>query len=370
MIQGHWHEQGSASRIEANFSINDLGRYAIELEDGTIYRGSFAHLSVSERLGNVARKITLENGSVFVTLDNDAIDSIFKEKQKINGLVHYLETHLSSIAIALAITLFSTFSFFKWGVPWASQKIAYALPSETNKLISSGTLDFLDNYMFDESNLSKERQTQITQHFKEKLAPLSVEDDSHIEYTLHFRSWNMGNQSIPNALALPSGDIILTDKFVELSVNQDEIDSVLLHEMGHVVHRHGLEMLIEGTFVTVAVMMISGDGSGLGDMGIGLGSALVSSSYSRGHESEADLYAFKKMLLAQIDPISFSNIMNRMTAYMQQEDNNRTKETERTIKSNDNNVLDYFASHPSTKERVELANRYSQCFKEGLSVCK
>ena len=370
MIQGHWHEQGSASRIEANFSINDLGRYAIELEDGTIYRGSFVHLSVSERLGNVARKITLENGSVFVTLDNDAIDSIFKEKQKINGLVHYLETHLSSIAIALAITLFSTFSFFKWGVPWASQKIAYALPSETNKLISSGTLDFLDNYMFDESNLSKERQTQITQHFKEKLAPLSVEDDSHIEYTLHFRSWNMGNQSIPNALALPSGDIILTDKFVELSVNQDEIDSVLLHEMGHVVHRHGLEMLIEGTFVTVAVMMISGDGSGLGDMGIGLGSALVSSSYSRGHESEADLYAFKKMLLAQIDPISFSNIMNRMTAYMQQEDNNRTKETERTIKSNDNNVLDYFASHPSTKERVELANRYSQCFKEGLSVCK
>ena len=370
MIHGHWHEQGSASRIDATFSINDLGRYAVELGNGTVYRGEITHLSVSERLGNVARKVTLENGSLFVTLDNDAIDSIFKNKQKLNGVIHYLETHFSSIAIALVITIFTAFSFFKWGVPWASQKIAHALPYETNKLIASGTMDFLDKYMFDESNLSAKRQLEITKHFNDKLAPLSVEDDNKIAYHLHFRSWSMGDQSIPNALALPSGDIIVTDKFVELSSNQDEIDAVLLHEMGHVVHRHGLEMLIEGTFVTVAVMMISGDGSGLGDMGIGLGSALVSSSYSRGHESQADLYAFKKMLLAKIDPVSFSNIMNRMTNYMNEEDSNQTKEIEGTEKIKNRDVLDYFSSHPSTKERVELANRYSECFKEGLRVCK
>ena len=369
MIKGHCHKEGSASRIDAIFSINDLGRYALELEDGTLYRGEISHLEVSERLGNVARKVTLENGSVFITLDNDAIDSLFKNKQKINGLVHYLETHLSSIAMALLITLFTAFSFFKWGVPWTSQKIANALPYETNKLIASGTMDFLDTYLFEESNLSKERQTEITQHFKENVAPLSREDDNEIEYTLYFRSWSMGNQAIPNALALPSGDIIVTDKFVELSSNQDEIDSVLLHEMGHVVHRHGLEMLIEGTFVTVAVMIISGDGSGLGDMGIGLGSALVSSSYSRGHESEADLYAFKKMLLAHIDPVSFSNIMNRMTEYMSEEESKLNKGIT-GVKKSDEKVLDYFSSHPSTKERVELANRYSECFQQGLTTCK
>ena len=43
----------------------------------------------------------------------------------------------------------------------------------------------------------------------------------------------------------------------------------------------------------------------MGDMGIGLGSALVSSAYSRGHESEADKYAFDKMLKSGIDPKSF-----------------------------------------------------------------
>ena len=363
MIQGHFYTEGSAARVSAVFSTNDMGRYAIELEDETVHRGELSHLKVSERLGNVERKIKLDNGSVFTTLDNDAVDDVFKSKRKINAFVHYLETNMQWIAVAVVVAIFTAFSFFKWGVPWASEKIAHALPYETNELIASGTMDFLDEYMFEESNLSTVQQEKIRLHFKENLAGLSISDESEIAYKLHFRSWTMGEQKIPNALALPSGEIVLTDKFVELSNNQDEIDSVVLHEMGHVVHRHGLEMLIEGTFVTVAVMMMTGDGSGMGDMGVGLGSALVSSAYSRGHESEADDYAFDKMLKAGIDPKSFSNIMNRMTSYMTEDDN-------KTTGSDKEDVLDYFSSHLSTQKRVDLANRYSECFKQGLTVCK
>ena len=365
MIKGYWHPKGSALQLDAQLSINDLGRYALEVEYGTVYRGDVSSLELSERLGNVKRKVTLENGSIFVTDNNDALDVIFQDKQKINGFIHYLETHLGWISVALVVTVISAFSFFKWGIPWTSEKIAHALPYETNRVVSIGSMKFLDKYMFDESNVSKEMQEKISKHFYAKIAPLSLKDEDEIVYKLHFRSWTMGDEKIPNALALPSGDIIVTDKFIELSKNQDEIDSVLLHEMGHVVHRHGLEMMIEGTFITVAVMMISGDTSGVGDMGVGLGSALVSSSYSRKHESQADLYSFKKMLLVGIDPKSFSTIMNRMTEYMSKfEDNNKS------IKQSDDTILDYFASHPSTKERVELANRYSECFKQGLTVCK
>jgi len=363
MIKGYWYAKGSAARTSATLQVNDLGRYAVELEDGIILRGEFSHLKVSDRLGNVERKVSLDDGSIFSSLENDSLDLLFKGTQKVNGTIHYLETHLRWIAVAFMVTLFTAFSFFKWGVPWTSEKIAHALPYETNRLISMGSIDFFDKYMFNESNISQEKQALIREHFNEKIAPLSSEDDTDIIYTLHFRSWEMGDQKIPNALALPSGDIIVTDKFIELTKDQDEIDAVLLHEMGHVVHRHGLEMLIEGTFITVAVMMISGDGSGFGDMGVGLGSALVSSSYSRGHESEADLYAFNKMLVSKIDPASFSHIMNRMTAFMNEE-SNQSKSMQ------DEKFLDYFASHPSTIERVELANRYSECFKEGLTICK
>jgi Zn-dependent protease with chaperone function len=362
MIEGYFYEQGSAARIRAVFSSNDLGRYAVELENGRVHRGELSHLQVSERLGNVERKITLDDGSLFTTRDNDSVDALFKESYKVNSFIHYLETNLKWIAVAIIITAMSAFSFFKWGVPWASEKIAHALPYKTNELISSGSMDFLDKYMLDESELSEEVQRRIRTHFEKNLAILSVEEESQIEYTLHFRSWTMEGEEIPNALALPAGDIILTDKFVTLAESQDEIDAVLLHEMGHVVHRHSLEMLIQGTFITVAVMLLTGDGTALGDMGIGLGSALVTSAYSRGHESEADVYAFEKMLKVGIDPKSFSNIMQRMEAYLSS-DNTMLSEDEAKI-------LDYFSSHPETKERIEIANRYSQCFNEGLTVCK
>lgn len=363
MINGNWHPKGSAAQIAAKLTANELGRYALEFEDGTVLRGELSSLNVSDRVGNVMRKIYLDDGSLFSTLENDAVDEMFKSYHKVPSLIHYLETRWTWMLIALMVTVITAFSFFKWGIPWTSKKIAHTLPYETNILISKGSMKFLDKAMFDESNLSKERQEEISKHFYEKLAKLSVEDEGEIVYKLHFRSWEMDDKEIPNALALPSGDIVLTDKFIELSKNFDEIDSVLLHEMGHVVHRHGLEMMIEGTFVTVAVMMISGDGSGIGDMGVGLGSALLNSNYSRSHESEADEYAFKKMLKAKIDPASFSHIMDRMTEFMGEDSN-------KSSTSHDDSFMDYFSSHPSTKKRIELANRYSQCFKEGKTTCE
>jgi len=363
MIRGYWHPKGSAARVRATFEVNDLQRYAVTLEDGTAYRGDSSTLNVSERLGNVERKIVLADGSIFTTLENDEVDRLFKGTQKVNSFVHYLESHYRAVIIAIFITIASGFSFFKWGIPWTSEKIAHALPYETNELIAAGSMKFLDKTMFDKSTLSEAQKDKIRSHFNEKTAKLSVVDENKIKYKIHFRSWTMRGVEIPNALALPSGDIVLTDKFVELTKNQDEIDAVVLHEMGHVVHRHGLEMMIEGTFVTVAVMMMTGDASGMGDFGVGLGTALVQSSYSRGHESEADLYAFEKMLQAGIDPKSFSNIMKRMTLYVEEE-NNQTKGSE------NEEFLDYFSSHPSTKKRVELANHYSECFNQGLTVCK
>ena len=363
MVEGYWHPQGSAERFVATLSINDLGRYAIVLEDKTAHRGDVSSLQVAERLGNVSRKITLEDGSTFSTLDNDGVDTLFKGREKVNAFIHYMETHYRAVIVAIILSIATAFSFFKWGIPWASTQIAHALPYETNNLIAKGSMTFLDKVMFEESTLSEDTKEKIRLHFNEKLSKLSIEDENEIIYKIHFRSWTMDGIEIPNALALPSGDIVLTDKFVQIAANQDEIDAVMLHEMGHVVHRHGLEMLIEGTFITVAVMMMTGDSSGMGDMGVGLGSALVSSSYSRGHESEADLYAFKKMLKANIDPKSFSNIMARMTTYMT-EDYSREKQDE------EEEFLDYFSSHPNTQQRIDLANRYSECFAQGLTSCK
>ncbi len=372
MINGKWHAQGSAAQSDATLRSADGVSFYLDVSDGANYTGALNTLKVSDRLGNVERKVTLEDGSIFATSDNDAIDMLFNKHSSTNGLLHRIESHMGWVFTALIVTIFTTVAFFKWGLPWGSEKIAHALPHETNQLIANNTLKFLDRYIFDKSQLDSERQDQIREHFKTKIAPLSAGEDSEIEYKLHFRSWNDGSDGIPNAFALPSGDIILTDKFVELSKGQDEIDSVLLHEMGHVVRRHTLQMVIEGTFVTVIVMVVTGDSNGLADMGLGLGSLMLSSNYARDHESEADLYAFEHMLAAKIDPVAFSTIMNRMTEYMEALDSDsktKNKDDNNTVKEDEKTVLDYLSSHPPTEQRVEIARQYSECFKKGMTTC-
>lgn len=356
-IVGSWYDKNSSKRLHATMLISD-DSFNVEIENGITKDGIFQKLSASSRLGNVERKITLADGSIFATYDNDAVDEAFKKQLKANILIHMFESKIRWVFVALIITLFFTFSFFKWGLPLLSKEIAYALPSKTNQVISEHTLSFLDKYIFKKSDISKNKMQEIRTHFNTKLLPLSQNND--ISYKLHFRLMKDSNLSIPNAMALPSGDIILTDKFVQLCQNQEEMDSVLLHEMGHVIHKHSLQMLIESTFISVAAMTIVGDSNGLADMGVGLGSLLISSKYSREYESEADSYAFKHMLIAKIDPIAFSDIMNRMEAYM----NNYSNAEEKS------SSLEYISSHPETKERVEIARQYSECFQRGLRNCE
>jgi len=350
----------------------DEEEYRLEPEGSIALPGNKQDIHVSDRLGNVERKLTFHDGSVFATSDNDAVDRYFKAHVKANSLLHAMESRMSWVAVALVVTIAFSISFFKWGVPWASEKIAHALPQKTNELIAANTLEFLDKYIFEDSSLNEERMNTIREHFKTKLIPLD-EANSSIQYTLHFRDWSDGEQGIPNALALPSGDIILTDEFVRLCETQDEMDSVLLHEMGHIVHRHSLEMVIEATFVTVAIMLITGDANGIADLGIGLGSLLVSTHYARNHETEADHYAFKKMLKARIDPIAFSNILNRMMESMEDDTDEDLQDETEEANSDDNeesDMWDYVSTHPSTQQRTEQAEQFSLCFQQGLLECQ
>ena len=376
LIKGTWYEQGSSAQLDAKLSIEGE-RYTLKTQTGIARFGGLAQINASDRLGNIERKLILEDGSVFATKDNESIDILFKRRSKVNNIIHMLEANLSWAIVALILTVMTGFAFFKWGVPSASHAVAQALPQETGNIIGKNTLEFLDDYLFEPSKLDKSQQQQINDHFYNTLLVQVNETkglNDHVNYTLHFRSWGEDETAIPNALALPSGDIILTDKFVELSQNQDEIDSVVLHEIGHIEHRHTLEMIVQSTLVTTAVTLFTGDASGAADMGIGLGSLLLSTSYSRNFESEADQYAFEQMLTAQIDPTSFANIMDRMTKFMEDgefdENTNEQNNTEPSNTNEDkNNVFDYLSTHPSTADRIKQAEHYAKCYKKGLTIC-
>lgn len=392
LISGIWYPKDSSVQHTAQLTVDktiyEVNIVSDETSDGfegsQNLTGQWSQVKINDRLGNIERKLILADGSLFTTQNNDAIDTLINSNKnsdtgsKWSLRLHRHETKMTSVLTMLVITVVFVFSFIKWGIPWTSQTVAHALPQKTGEFIGNQSFDFMDRYFLEPTQISNAEQQEIISRFETRLKPFGGNDN--IQYQLHFRDMSIGGLSLPNAFALPSGDIILTDKFVELSQNDDEIDAVLLHEMGHVVERHSLEMLTQNSLTTMIVILVLGNPDGISELATGLGTALVSNHYSRQYETEADEFAFNKMLEAGINPRAFADILSRMEDYSttvtNTEDVGDTADKQKQeVEANDEAVeedklSDFLSSHPNTQLRVKMAEKYSKCFEQGLKACE
>ncbi len=140
-----------------------------------------------------------------------------------------------------------------------------------------------------------------------------------------------------NALALPSGEVVVTDQLVELAKNDDEIVAVLAHEIGHLRQRHGLRRLLQDSATVLLVAAVTGDLSSIASLATALPAILLQAKYSRDFEREADDFALDYMKRHDISPEAFGAILLRM-------------ERRRGAAAD---VPDYLSTHPATRERAE-----------------
>jgi Zn-dependent protease with chaperone function len=152
-------------------------------------------------------------------------------------------------------------------------------------------------------------------------------------YQLKFASSNVLG---PNAAALPSGVIILTDDLVRLARDDREIVGVLAHEAGHVEGRHGLRLLIRAFAFDTMVGLLFGDYSAVA---AGASSALVQARYSRDFERDADAFAAAALRARGISPAVLADILGRL----EQDALGRRKGPRPPL-------LDYLGTHPATAE--------------------
>jgi Zn-dependent protease with chaperone function len=359
LIKGWLYPADSSSRSAAGLSASGE-RFTVICDGRPNVTGSIRELVVSQRVGNIPRKITLPDRSLFETTDNDAVDELLAatgHRAHRAGIFHILETRWQWIAVALLVTLLSGFATVRWGMPWASRELAFAMPARATEVISEQALEILDRTILEESVLPVDEQQRLRRHFETTLLSLQHEN---FNYRLHFRRMS----DIPNAFALPAGDIIITDRLIELAESQEEIDAVLLHEIGHVVHRHGLQQVLHSSLLTLGIIMVSGDVSATGNIAVALPVFLLESHYSRGDETEADRYAFERMAEAGIDPVHFSTIMEKIS---RDPDSDSESDAAGTESQEDADLLKYLSTHPPTPERRLQAETYSRQFRERLS---
>ena len=139
---------------------------------------------------------------------------------------------------------------------------------------------------------------------------------------------------IPNAFALPGGRVYLFNGLLGKAENPDEIAGVLAHELGHLKHRDSLRELIYNGGTSFLIGLLFGDVTGSSAV-IFASRSLVTSSYSRDAEQNADTFSIDVMQRLGRSPKAMGELMFRVTG----------KEGDRS--------LSILASHPLTEDRLK-----------------
>ncbi len=242
--------------------------------------------TITPPLGKTIRSIKLPNGAQCETNNMKAVSALEHITGRNSGMrfVHFLENRWKTAAGALVGMALCIWLFITYGIPFFAQKIAYSVPPELTKEMSRQTIKILDRKFLKPSELDRGKTGKLQEEFQH----LYNEIDAGLNYRLEFRkSPYIG----PNAFALPSGLIIMTDELVNLADNNRELQAILVHEIAHVKKRHGLRSIIQSSGVFLLVSVLVGDITSITSTAASLPTLLARSGYSRKFETEADRIA-------------------------------------------------------------------------------
>ncbi len=291
----------------------------------------FSDLVIAPRIGNIQRKIEFPDGTIFYTAMNDHIDEICRQLDTAHGnrFIHMLESKLRYIAIAFICVVLFIAGIYFFGIPFAAKKIAYALPQSVSNSITEMTIKTFDKQYLGETTMSGDRQEEMQELFT------TVRTHFHAPetYTLLIRD---GKSIGANAFALPNGTVIITDQLVENSEHDDEIASIMSHEIGHAMEHHAMRSVIQGSSVMILLSLIMGDFISATNLAAMVPIVLIEGKYSRNFETRADDFSYRYLKENNLPLTRFSDILTRL-------DTN----------NHDSAVLNLISTHPPTQERIK-----------------
>jgi len=142
-----------------------------------------------------------------------------------------------------------------------------------------------------------------------------------------------------NAITLPGGNIIVFSGLIKFTSQPEELAAILAHEIGHVEHRHIVDKLLREFGLAILTSILGGgDAVLIGE----LGKTIVSSTFGRKQESEADQYALQLLEKAQISPTAIASLFRKMNRENLNYDEN----------------LEIIMSHPHNNARIKSSLQY------------
>jgi Zn-dependent protease with chaperone function len=277
--------------------------------EGVDRRHPLAEVRVDPGLGSVRRMLRFPDGATAEMTADAFLDGLLRRqgKGRFFSRVHGWETSLKMALTALLLTLLVAFCCIRYGIPFLAARAAFALPAATSEAIGRETLQFLDKFAMQPTKLPEGRRRELSRLFRALVAGRPDLKGCRLEL-----------RSSPaigaNAFALPSGIVILTDRMVEISTNDNEIAAVLAHEVGHVTRRHALRHLLQNSATVLLVATLTGDITSVTTLAATMPTVLIDAKYSRDFEREADDAAVAYLKGKGIPVRVYAEILARLDA--------------------------------------------------------
>lgn len=332
-IAGHYMSGKTSLAIPAKLHLEGKEIIVFDQDQNQLVRANLHEIIISDRLGNIPRKVSFPDSSHFETKENDLFEKQLRLHGKSGSLLHRFEGKLHYIILSILLTVMSVLAFLMVGLPYASVIVANGLPSDLLDQASRSTLYTMDKFALGPSKLSQQRQDEINTMVRN-----SMPKNEHNYYRILFRQ---GKELGANAFALPDGSIIFTDELIELLDSEEEIFAVFAHELGHVVERHSLRQILQSSVLLIFSYLVIGEATdGVLELTNALPALLMSSSYSRKFESEADDFAIALLKKLEIPAHHLGDALEKLSH-----------------SHSEGGAIKYLQTHPPTEERIRKSRK-------------
>ncbi len=314
----------------------DAGKLEVRGE-GVALSFPVSAVRVTPGVGNIRRFLKLPDGGMCDADDPAFLESVVAAQGRPTGpsLVHRWEKSVRSVALALLATAAIVAGFVRYGVPALAKKVASDIPADVETRMGSETLALLDRFAFGPTGLPQNRQDAVQRIFGDVVRGTPLQGRARLVFR---KGTGMG----ANALALPSGIVVMTDELVNLARNDDEMAAVLAHEAEHVRGRHAMRHILQNSMTVLIVSAVTGDIASISSLASTVPTVLIDAKYSRDFEREADAAVAVYLKSRKIPLERYADILVRLQA-----------ELDEKTPGEPAHAKNYLSTHPPTAERIK-----------------
>ena len=336
-LSGFFYEAFSAKKL--------YGEIELFRQSATIYsNGNVICSRIGIQSFQNRKDIYLNNGFLF-TLEAPLAGT--QEKVVLSDIsrgINWLEKFSFVKASLLVIMLAFFVLFMRYSVNLFTPIVTQVFPLKWEQKIGKNTYNAFQRTILKKSNLTTFRIERL----RNKAYKIASANGFKSPEILFHQSDIIG----ANAIAFPSGPIIITDDLVSLLQQDDLILGVIAHEFAHVQERHSLQHIVEIAGIVALASVILGSDDTLIEEASILGINLWTKKRSRSFEKEADLLALKYLEKAGLEKSVFLEAIQSLTAHYCSE-----MDTEYVRDCLNEQDSSWLSSHPTGAERIDYLSK-------------